>query len=104
LRNGEAVPDELLDPAAATSEAAGLPSLDPAATVCSCNAVSRASIDRAIVAGGLTTLEQVANATRASTGCGGCAADVVAILGDHRSSDRNNPGTEAKPLPGTIAA
>jgi ferredoxin-nitrate reductase len=66
--------------------------------------VSRATIDRAIVAGGLTTVEQVANATRASTGCGSCAGDLVAILAEHRSSDRNKAGTAAKPLPGSIAA
>jgi ferredoxin-nitrate reductase len=101
LRNGDAVPAELLEPAAAAPAAAVI---DPQATVCSCNAVSRATIDRAIVAGSLTTLEQVAHATRASTGCGSCAGDVVSIIAEHRSSERNRDGTAAKPLPGTIAA
>jgi NAD(P)H-nitrite reductase large subunit len=72
--------------------------------VCSCNGVTRGAIDRAVAAGGLTTLEQVSNATRASTGCGGCAADVRAILAAHRSSGGNTDGTGGKSRPGTIAA
>jgi NAD(P)H-nitrite reductase large subunit len=103
LRNGEKVPDELLDPASAVEPGPSCPS-DPNATVCSCNTVPRGVIDRAIARGGLTTLEQVANATRASTGCGSCAGDVLAILAEHRSSERNTDGMAAKPPAGTIAA
>jgi ferredoxin-nitrate reductase len=103
LRSGAAVPQELLDPIAAPAADAAPPA-DPAATVCSCNGVTRGAIDRAVAAGGLTTLEQVSNATRASTGCGGCAADVRAILAAHRSSGGNTDGTGGKSRPGTIAA
>jgi ferredoxin-nitrate reductase len=104
LRTGAAVPEELLDPASAPAAAAAGPPADPQATICSCNGVSRGSIDRAIAAGGLTTLEQIANATRASTGCGSCAGDVRAILAAHRSSAGNTDGTAEKSRPGTIAA
>jgi ferredoxin-nitrate reductase len=101
LRTGEPVPEELLNPAASAPQ----PDRDdPAETVCSCNAVSRGEIDRVIAANGLTTVEQVANATRASTGCGSCAGDVQAILERHRSSSRNTDGTAVKPPAATIAA
>jgi ferredoxin-nitrate reductase len=103
LRSGRAVPQELLDPLTPAARSSGPPA-DPGATICSCNGVSRGAIDRAIVAGGLTTLEQVANATRASTGCGSCAIEVRAILAAHRSSGGNTDGTAGKPRPGTIAA
>jgi len=49
------------------------------ATVCRCNGVSRGAID-ASVAAGARSLEDVAAATRATTGCGGCAEDVCSIL------------------------
>jgi NAD(P)H-nitrite reductase large subunit len=100
LRTGGPVPEELLNPASPPPAA----SEDPADTVCSCNAITRAEIDRVIAANGLTTLEQVANATRASTGCGSCAVDVRAILEQHRSSSRNTDGTAAKPLAVSMAA
>jgi NAD(P)H-nitrite reductase large subunit len=48
--------------------------------VCSCNAVSRETIERAIAAGGLERVEQVAAATAASTGCGGCRPGVERLL------------------------
>jgi NAD(P)H-nitrite reductase large subunit len=85
---------------------AGGPPQAPDDEICSCNAVTRGQIDTAIRVGGLTTLEQIGVATRASTGCGGCARDVVAILTEHaaRSSDGNIGGTVGKPATGTIAA
>jgi ferredoxin-nitrate reductase len=101
LRTGDPVPEQLLESGSAP---AVTERDDPAETICSCNAVTREEIDRAIVAKGLTTVEQVANATRASTGCGSCAADVRTILERHRSSSRNTDGTAAKPPPATIAA
>jgi NAD(P)H-nitrite reductase large subunit len=42
--------------------------------------VSYGQIEHAIRDRALTTVEQVAEHTRASTGCGGCRADVAAIL------------------------
>ncbi len=70
--------------------------------VCSCNQVTAGAIDDAIRARGLTTVAQVANATGASTGCGGCAAEVRELLGRHRSSARNTRDQDAKSLPATI--
>jgi ferredoxin-nitrate reductase len=106
LRVQTPVPDAVIEPApAGVSAGAELP--DHEAVVCSCNAVTRKEIDRAIRARALTTVVEVGRATRAATGCGGCARDVAAILAEHeraRSSDGNTGGTEAKPLPGTIAA
>jgi ferredoxin-nitrate reductase len=102
LRSGAAVPEELLEPGfvASTSGPA-----DDSAVVCSCNSVTRGEIIRAIRARALTTVIEVGNATRASTGCGSCARDVEAILNERaRSSDGNTDGTVAKPAPDTIAA
>ncbi|WP_272474900.1 molybdopterin-dependent oxidoreductase [Baekduia alba] len=76
----------------------------PDATICSCNAVTAGAIDRAIAARGLTTVAGVAKATRASTGCGGCAGEVRAILERHRSSARNTSDSERQPPSPTIAA
>ena len=47
--------------------------------MCRCNAVSRGTIAAAIRAGAATA-EQVADATRASTGCGSCSGDVCRLL------------------------
>ena len=77
LRNGEDVPGELLS--AGGAPAAPLTS-DPAATICSCNAVTVGEVQAAIRRDALTTVPQVAARTRASTGCGGCAADVEQLL------------------------
>jgi ferredoxin-nitrate reductase len=103
LRSGEAVGDALLHGAlrAAGDDAAAAP--DPEATVCSCNAVTAGDIDRAIVARGLDSLAGVARATRASTGCGGCAGEVRALLERHRSSSRNSSDQETKPPTPTMA-
>ncbi len=48
--------------------------------VCTCREVSRAEIVAAIRASRLTTLPEVARVTGASTGCGGCARQVEALL------------------------
>jgi NAD(P)H-nitrite reductase large subunit len=74
LETGRPVPAELLD-AAEPAAAAGAGEL-----VCSCNGVRRETIEQAIRRGGLERLEQVAMATRAATGCGGCRSQVEGIL------------------------
>ncbi|MCW3012886.1 MAG: nasD [Solirubrobacterales bacterium] len=53
---------------------------DPGATICSCQAVTRGEIAHAIEDRGLTTVAQVSEHTRASTGCGGCRPDVAELL------------------------
>jgi ferredoxin-nitrate reductase len=102
LRSGEPVDEELLAGAAAAGAADG--DLAPDAVVCSCNAVSAGEIDRAIAARGLTTIPGVANATGATTGCGGCAGEVRAMLDRRRSSARNRSDHETKRLPATMPA
>jgi assimilatory nitrate reductase electron transfer subunit len=49
------------------------------ATVCRCNAVTKAEI-ASCVEEGATSVDEVARATRATTGCGGCAGDVCTLL------------------------
>jgi NAD(P)H-nitrite reductase large subunit len=50
--------------------------------------VTRGTIEEAIAARGLERLEQVAAATAASTGCGGCRPAVEALLGEARERRR----------------
>ena len=77
LRSGAPVPADMLEPAGATAEPIAL---DAAATVCSCNVVTVGEVQAAIRRDGLRTVAQVGLRTRASTGCGGCAADVQQLL------------------------
>lgn len=98
LRADAPVEEALLSPGAATDPA----ELADDALVCSCNEVTAGAIRDAIRARGLTTVTQVANATRASTGCGGCAAEVRAVL--ESSPARNTRDQDPKPLPATIGA
>lgn len=103
LRSGDAVPEHLLNPAGGHVE--GPAGRIPCATdtVCSCNAVTRGDIDTAIAARGLRTVAQVGAATRAATGCGGCAPEVERMLAG-RSSDRNTTAAETKPAAATMAS
>ncbi|MGH2900140.1 MAG: (2Fe-2S)-binding protein [Solirubrobacteraceae bacterium] len=48
--------------------------------MCTCNAVSVGDVQTAIRRGGLRTVAQVGASTRATTGCGGCTADVQTLL------------------------
>lgn len=101
LRSGDAADPTLVDGGFAQGEP---PAPEAEAVVCSCNAVTAGEIDTAIAARGLTTLAGVAKATRASTGCGGCAGEVLAILERHRSSARNRSDQDPKPPSPTMAA
>lgn len=49
--------------------------------VCTCNAVTAGAL-RGCAARGLTSVQDVAAETRATTGCGTCRASVVALLGE----------------------
>ena len=77
LRTGDDVPEELLAPGGPPPKPIGS---DPSATVCSCNDVTVGEVQAAIRRDGLTTLAQVGARTRATTGCGGCGADVQELL------------------------
>jgi ferredoxin-nitrate reductase len=77
LADRERVPDALLaDAGPPATEDRG----DPDLNVCSCQGVTRGEIADAIRERRLTTVAEVAEHTRASTGCGGCRADVEALL------------------------
>ena len=78
VRQGEAVDPGVCLPEALRGSATGV-ELDPETTVCSCNHVNAGTI-REAVRKGARTLAEIQRATRASTGCGSCAADVERIL------------------------
>jgi ferredoxin-nitrate reductase len=85
LDDGDAVPAALLD---APGGGQGDPEVadgDPGVNVCSCQGVTRGEIVHAIRDRGLDTVEQVAEHTRASTGCGGCRPEVAALLSELRA-------------------
>jgi len=77
------VPDDpaalLARPLAASAPAASPADLPDSAIVCRCNAVTKGTITTAIRAGAATQ-QQVADATRAATGCGSCAGDVCRLV------------------------
>jgi NAD(P)H-nitrite reductase large subunit len=54
-------------------------SQDPDRTICFCHCVSYKELVEAIRSG-KTTLHDIQEATRASTGCGGCESEVLEIL------------------------
>ncbi len=91
------VPDDpaalLARPLAGASAPASVVDLPETAVVCRCNAVTKSAITAAVAAGA-DTAEAVANATRASTGCGSCTSDVCRLVsalgeaGGSRSLDR----------------
>ncbi|MHA7966386.1 FAD-dependent oxidoreductase [Paenibacillus sp. CAU 1782] len=72
--------------------------------VCACNAVNKAAIVKAIQDGGLETVEQVKQATRASGSCGGCQPVVSAILSVVRSGKADNPAGGAEAPAAAVAA
>jgi ferredoxin-nitrate reductase len=81
LTDGEEVPADLLDSFCAGSGAcASTDSLDPAINICSCQTVTRGEIVHAIRDRALTTVSQIAEHTRATTGCGSCRSEVERIL------------------------
>jgi ferredoxin-nitrate reductase len=77
VEDGRSVPAELLASTAPSGEAC------VSGVVCSCADVTREQIDQAIVAGGLERVSAVAQATGATTGCGGCRVQVERILAAH---------------------
>ncbi len=76
VEEGRPVPEELLEASFAAARAAPSES----GVVCSCASVTREQIEQAIAAGGLERVTAVAQATGATTGCGGCRTEVERIL------------------------
>jgi len=81
VEEGRPAPAELLEaslPVAGTAAAAAQAS----GVVCSCADVTREQIEQAIVAGGLERVAAVAQATGATTGCGGCRTEIERLLAE----------------------
>lgn len=70
---------------------------DPTGTVCACNGVSVARITQAVT-DGASTVECVARATRAGTGCGGCRGRVAELLGRTLSASPAAADPQATPI------
>lgn len=66
------------------------------ATICRCNGVTKGDLVESW-AGGARTLDDVARATRATTGCGGCTEPVCGILDWLRESDPAQPAPMPEP-------
>lgn len=77
IRGGEPVPDGLLSADAGAGPAA---EDDDAALLCVCNAVSRGTLKTIARDRGLRSVDEVRDATRAASGCGGCAPAIQELL------------------------
>jgi assimilatory nitrate reductase electron transfer subunit len=87
----------------ATAAPAETPALMPdAATVCQCNNVSKGALVRCWRAGG-RGLDQVVDATRATTGCGTCRDAVEGILGWLGTVDAVDPAGVPEPAEREVA-
>ncbi|GAB4099112.1 FAD-dependent oxidoreductase [Sinomonas halotolerans] len=71
-----------LDGPEAALGAASAPHAGPGATLCRCAGVTHGEVADS-VAGGCSTVEEVAKATRAGTGCGGCRDSVRDLIEAH---------------------
>ncbi|HEX9765839.1 MAG TPA: nitrite reductase large subunit NirB, partial [Nitriliruptorales bacterium] len=81
--DGAALPDEpaaLIAPARAGGVALGPAALPEAATICSCNNVTKATIRGAVNEDGCHTVGAIKARTRAATSCGSCESLCKAIL------------------------
>ena len=68
--------------------------MPPTATDCHCNGVPKAAV-QACVRAGAGSVEEVAAATRATTGCGTCRGAVAGLLAWLHASGQEAPGQEA---------
>lgn len=96
MASGERLPADVLEVAGPTREVehasrGGWAQQD---TVCACMAVSRQRVETAIDTDGLRTVEDVAAATSATTGCGGCAATVAGLIDRHQRIRRRPAGRD----------
>ncbi|MFV0251788.1 MAG: FAD-dependent oxidoreductase [Beutenbergiaceae bacterium] len=86
----------LVQPVAAAAVASSPEHMPDSATVCTCNSVSKADIVTCWHQGARTQ-EQIARATRASTGCGGCTAAVCGIADWLAAGAPENLADETRP-------
>ncbi|SHF11042.1 assimilatory nitrite reductase (NAD(P)H) large subunit precursor [Microbulbifer donghaiensis] len=79
-------PEQLILPAAnGAAPTLGAGALPATATICSCHNVSKGQVVDA-VGGGCCSLAEVKDSTRASTGCGGCAALLKNVVDEELSA------------------
>ncbi|QDP00141.1 nitrite reductase large subunit NirB [Thalassotalea sp. PS06] len=84
-------PESLILPSSSDKPLLGADALPDTATLCSCHNVTKGDVIAAID-GGAVTFDAVKTCTKASTGCGGCAA----LLKDVTTSELSNRGVEVK--------
>ena len=83
MRTGADLTDmrrQLLFPPPPEDEGFDIANMPDSETVCGCNGVSKGTILQAITQGGVNTLAQLKECTRASTGCGSCTELCQQIL------------------------
>ncbi|SET23006.1 nitrite reductase large subunit NirB [Thalassotalea agarivorans] len=85
------MPESLILPMATETPALGADALPDSATICSCHNVTKGDVVSAVQSGN-TDLSDVKSCTKASTGCGGCAALLKNIV----DSELLNLGMEVK--------
>ncbi|MFA5632989.1 MAG: nitrite reductase large subunit NirB [Porticoccaceae bacterium] len=88
VQNGIALPDDpasLILPRREGAPSLGVEALPATATICSCHNVDKGTICAA-VANGCSDLASVKAATRAATGCGGCAALLKQVFEHERAA------------------
>ena len=78
-----AEPERLILPAFDAAPAAGVGAIADAATICSCNNVTKAALTSAIGDHEATDIAALKRCTRAGTTCGGCVPLVTEILKQH---------------------
>lgn len=78
-------PQALIAPATSGAPSLGIAALPATATICSCHNVTKGDV-AGCIDGGCDTLSGVKASTRASTGCGGCAAMLKSLVEDELSA------------------
>ena len=78
-------PESMILPSVNGAPLLGAAALPATATICSCHNVSKVDIATAIE-GGCCSLWDVKNTTKASTGCGGCAALLKSVIDEEMSN------------------
>jgi NifU-like protein len=74
------------------------------AMVCKCFAVDAVLIEEVVRANGLSTVEQVANYTKAGGGCASCHEGIEEILAKVAEERCTAPAVEVKPTPAAVPA
>lgn len=73
------------------------------ALICKCFAIDAVMIEDVVRANGLTTVEQVANYTKAGGGCASCHEGIEEILAKVAKDVCTAPTAETKPTPASVA-